>query len=71
MSMAFLASEFGYLDLTRKSILFLMPSPRGVGAIGVTATPAAVAPSTPTPPVGGGLSKMKVSVDTPSSSEDW
>ena len=52
MSMALLASEFGYLDLTQKSILFLMPSPRGVSAIGVTATLAAAAPSTPTPPVG-------------------
>ena len=53
MHMALLASKFGYLDLTRKSILFLTPSPRGVSAIGVTATPAAAAPSTPTPPVGG------------------
>ena len=53
MSMALLASEFGYLDLTRKSILFLMPSPRGVSAIRVTAAAAAVAPSTPMPPVGG------------------
>ena len=53
MSMALLASKFRYLDLTRKSILFLTPSPRGVSAIGVTAVPAAVAPSTPTPPTGG------------------
>ena len=53
MSMALLASKFGYLDLTRKSILFLTPSPRGVSAIGVTAAPAAVALSTPTPPTGG------------------
>ena len=53
MSMALLASEFGYLDLTRKSILFLSPSPGGASAIGVTAAPAAVAPSTPTPPAGG------------------
>ena len=52
MSMALLASEFGYLDLTQKSILFLMPSPRGVSTIGVTAALAAVAPSTPTPPTG-------------------
>ena len=72
MSMALLASEFGYLDLTQKSILFLMPTPRGVSGIGVTAAPAAAALSTPTPPVGGGLSGMEVSVDTPSSSlEDW
>ena len=53
MSMALLASKFGYLDLTQKSILFLMPSPRGVSTIGVAAAPAAVALPTPTPPVGG------------------
>ena len=53
MSKALLASEFGYLDLTRKSILFLSPPPRGVSAIGVTAAPAGAAPSTPVPPVGG------------------
>ena len=70
MIMAFLASEFRNLDLTRKSILFLTPSPRGVGAIRVTAALAAVAPSTPTPPTGG-LSEMEVLVDIPSSSEDW
>ena len=50
MSMAFLASEFRNLDLTQKSILFLTPSPRGVSAIGVTATMATVAPSAPMPP---------------------
>ena len=55
MSMALLASELGYLDLTQKSILFLMPTPRGVSAIRVTATPAAVAPSTPTLPAGGSI----------------
>ena len=53
MSMALLTSKFGYLDLTQKPILFLTPSPRGVSAIGVTATPAAAAPATPMPPVGG------------------
>ena len=53
MSMALLAFEFGYLDLTQKSILFLTPSPSGMGAIRVTAAPAATAPSTPTPPAGG------------------
>ena len=72
MSTALLASEFGYLDLTQKSILFLLPSPGGASAIRVTAALAAVAPSTPMPLVGGGLSEMEeVSVDTPSSSEDW
>ena len=70
MSMALLASEFGYLDLTRKSILFLTPSPRGVGAIRVTAALAAVAPSTPMPPAGG-LSKMEVLVNTPRIGDDW
>ena len=53
MSMVLLASEFGYLDLTRKSILFLTPSPRGASAIRVTATLAAAAPFTPTPLAGG------------------
>ena len=48
MSMAFLASEFRNLDLAQKSILFLMPSPRGVSAIGVTATTATAAPTPPT-----------------------
>ena len=52
MSMTLLASEFRYLDLTQKSILLLLPSPRGVSAIGVIATLAAAAPSTPTPPTG-------------------
>ena len=55
MSMALLASEFGYLDLTQKSIHFLSPPPRGVSAIRVAATPAAAAPSTPMPLVGGGV----------------
>ena len=58
MSMALLASKFGYLDLTQKSILFLTPSPRGVSAIGVTATPAATAP-TPMPPAGGAYLKWR------------
>ena len=53
VSMAFLASEFGNLDLTQKSILFLMPSPRGVSTIGITAAPATAAPSAPMPPMGG------------------
>ena len=59
VSMAFLASEFRDLDLTRKSILFLMPSPRGVSAIGATATMATVAPLAPlapTPPTRGSIS---------------
>ena len=55
MSMAFLASEFGNLDLTQKSILFLTPSPRGASAIGVAATMATAAPSASTPPMGGSI----------------
>ena len=55
MSMAFLASKFRNLDLTRKSILFLMPSPRGASAIRVTATTATAAPSAPMPPMGGSI----------------
>ena len=53
MSMALLASEFRYLDLTQKSILFLSPPPRGVSATRVTAALAAAAPSTPMPLAGG------------------
>ena len=53
--MAFLASEFRNLDLTRKSILFLTPSPRGVSAIRVTATTASVDPQAPTPPRRGSI----------------
>ena len=53
MSMALLASKFGYLDLTQKSILFPTPSPRGSSAIRVAVALAAAAPSTPMPPVGG------------------
>ena len=70
MSMAFLASEFRNMDLTRKSILFLTPSPRGASAIRVAAATGTAAPSAPTPPTGV-LSVTVVSVDTPSSSEDW
>ena len=55
MSMAFLAPEFRNLNLTRKSILFLMPSPRGVSAIGVAAAMATVAPSASTPLTGGSI----------------
>ena len=52
MCMAFLASEFRNLDLAQKSILFLLPSPRGVSTIGVTAT---AAPTAPTPPTWGSI----------------
>ena len=55
MSMAFLASEFRNLDLARKSILFLTPSPRGVSTIRVTATMATAAPTAPTPPMRGSI----------------
>ena len=55
MCMAFLASEFRNLDLTQKSILFLLPPPRGASTIRVTATTAATAPTAPTPPVRGSI----------------
>ena len=55
MCMAFLASDFRNLDLARKSILFLPPSPRGVSTIGVTATMATVAPMAPMPPTRGSI----------------
>ena len=38
MRMTLLAPKFGYLDLTRKSILFLSPPSRGESLIGVTTT---------------------------------
>ena len=47
-----------------------MPPPRGAGSIRVTTTLATSTSSAPMPPAGG-LSEMEVSVDTPSSSEDW
>ena len=54
--MAFLASKFRNLDLTRKSILFLTPSPRGASAIRVAAaTTATAAPPAPTPPTRGSI----------------
>ena len=55
MSMAFLASEFRNLDLTRKSILLLTPFPRGASAIRVAVTTATVAPSASTPPTGSSI----------------
>ena len=39
MRMTLLASKFGYLDLTRKSILFLSSPSGGESLIGVTTTP--------------------------------
>ena len=53
MRMSFLATKFGDLDLTRKSILFLLPPSRGVGIIKVTTTPVTLASSTSTPPAKG------------------
>ena len=64
VSMAFLASEFGNLDLTQKSILFLMPSPRRVSTIRVTAamaTVAPMAPTAPTPPTRGSICDAGIS----------
>ena len=48
-----------------------MPPSPGAGSIRVTTTLATSTSSAPMPPVVGGLSEMEVSVDTPSSSEDW
>ena len=53
MRMSFLATKFEDLDLTRKSILFLLPPSRGAGIIGVTTTPVILTSSTSTPPVKG------------------
>ena len=53
MRMSFLATKFGDLDLTRKSILFLSPPSGCVGIIGVTTTPVTSTSSTSAPPVKG------------------
>ena len=53
MRMSFLATKFGDLDLTRKSILFLLPPSGGVGIIGVNTTTVISTPSTSTPPAKG------------------
>ena len=50
MRMTLLAPKFGYLDLTRKSILFLSPPSRGASLIGVTTTLVTLTSSAPTPP---------------------
>ena len=55
MCMAFLASELRNLDLAQESILFLLPPPRGVSTIRVTATTATAAPTAPTPPARGSI----------------
>ena len=44
-----LAPKFGYLDLTRKSILFLLPPSRGESLIGVTTTLVTLISSATTP----------------------
>ena len=51
--MTLLTSEFRNLDLTRKSILFLLPPSGGASFIRVTATPVTLTSSAPTPPVKG------------------
>ena len=53
MQMTLLTAEFGYLDLTRKSILFLLPSSREVSFIRVTTTLATSTSLTPMPPARG------------------
>ena len=53
MRMTLLTSEFGDLDLTRKSILLLLPPSRGASFIGVTTTLVTPTSSASTPPVKG------------------
>ena len=53
MRMTLLAFEFRDLDLTRKSILFLLPPSGDVSFIEVTTTPVTSTSSAPTPPVKG------------------
>ena len=55
MRMSFLATKFGDLDLTRKSILLLSPPSRGAGIIRVTTTSAILTPSTSMPPAKGSV----------------
>ena len=50
MGMTLLAPKFGYLELARKSILFLSPPSRGVHFIGVTTTLVTLTSYAPTPP---------------------
>ena len=52
MRMTLLAPKFGYLDLAREPILFLMPSFRGACSIRVTTTLATLTPSAPMPSAG-------------------
>ena len=53
MRMTLLTTEFRDLDLTRKSILFLLPPSGGVSFIGVTTAPVTLTSSAPMPPVRG------------------
>ena len=53
MRMSFLATKFGDLDLTRKSILILLPASGGAGIIRVTTTQVISASPTSTPPAKG------------------
>ena len=55
MRMSFLATKFGDLDLTRKSILLPLPPSRGAGIIGVTTTSVTSTPSTSMPPARGSV----------------
>ena len=53
MRMTLLTSKFRDLDLTRKSILLLLPPSRGASFIGVTTTLVTSTSSAPTPPARG------------------
>ena len=65
MRMSLLAPKFGDLDLTRKSILFLLPPSGGASPIRVTTTLVTSTSSAPTPPAkgpirDGGISRYPV-----------
>ena len=53
MRMSFLATKFRDLDLTRKSILFLLPPSGGASIIRVTTTPVTLTPSASVPLANG------------------
>ena len=65
MRMTLLAPKFGYLDLARKSILFLSSPLEAGSPIGVTTTPATSIPSATTPLMGrlhrvGGIGRYSI-----------
>ena len=59
--MTLLAPKFGYLDLTRKSVLFLSPPSRGESLIGVATTPVTSISPAPMPLTKGLLRGIGIS----------